>query len=136
VSKEMPNDLDSVFKEALKARDHAYAPYSKFYVGAALKLKNGTIIKGHNIENASFGATVCAERVAIFKGISDYKKEDFEYMVLVTDSDPLAFPCGMCLQVLSEFCSKEFPIFVGNLKMIKEEKTLGELFPNSFELDH
>ena len=88
--------------EAKKAREYAYAPYSHFKVGAALLAKDGTVFKGCNIENASYGATNCAERTAIFKAVSEGYRE-FEKIAIVASSGDYASPCGICRQVLLEF---------------------------------
>ena len=126
--------MDAVFNEAQQAQAHAYAPYSKFLVSAAFAIKGSSeIVVGANIENASFGATVCAERVALWSAIGTHGKREFEFMVLVTDTNPAAAPCGICLQVLSEFCDPEFPIFLANTKGVQEEVKLGDLMTRPFD---
>jgi len=94
--------IEELISLAKKACSNAYAPYSKFNVGAALLTKNGKIFTGSNIENASYGATVCAERVAIFKAVSEGERE-FESIAIYTNADKLSFPCGICRQVMIEF---------------------------------
>lgn len=127
------NELVLIAKESLK---NSYAPYSKFNVGAALLCKNGSVYKGVNIENASFSATNCAERTALFSAIANGEKE-FEKIAVVGgkngETKDFCIPCGVCLQVLSEFCKKDFEIvlFDGNKTKIY---TLKELLPNSFEM--
>lgn len=129
----IPPLLEEAFKKARHAREHAHAPYSNFKVGAAIKLMDSDkIFVGCNIENASFGATVCAERVAVFSAIATKGVVGFEYMVLVTDMDPIAVPCGLCLQVIAEFTNPEFPIYLANLAGVKERVMLGDLFPRAF----
>lgn len=125
--------LEDTFKKAKLTRSRAHAPYSNFKVGAAIKLA-GTdkIFSGCNVENASFGATICAERSAIFSIIAAKGKTQFEYMVLVADMDPCAVPCGLCLQVIAEFTYPEFPIYLANLKGIQEKVMLGDLLPRAF----
>ncbi len=91
-----------LLKQAQQARAQAYAPYSKFAVGAALLAKSGKVYAGCNVENSSFGLTCCAERVALFKAVSEGERE-FEKMVVVGSEDKELIPCGACLQVLSEF---------------------------------
>lgn len=113
-------------KEAVKAMENAYAPYSKFKVGAALLTKSGKVYTGCNIENASFSPTVCAERTAIFKAVSEGERE-FE-MLAVTAS-----PCGVCRQVLKEFCDDDFIILIINDDGYTKY-TLGELLPHGFKL--
>lgn len=120
--------------QAQLARKKSYAPYSHFYVGAALLAKSGKVYTGCNIENASFTPTVCAERTAFFKAISEGERE-FEAIAIVGgkegETSELCAPCGVCRQVMSEFCPKEFRILLGN-----ENKfgvyTLGNLLPLSF----
>ena len=117
-------------KEALK---NSYSPYSRFKVGAALLTKSGRVYLGTNIENASFSATVCAERVALFSAIANGEKE-FSKIAIVAEKDgeiqDECFPCGICRQTLVEFCDKDFVVVSGEDK----EYTLLELFPNSFNL--
>ena len=88
---------------ALEARKRAHAPYSRFKVGAALKTRGGEIVTGCNIENASYGLTLCAERVAVFKAVSE-GLSDFDAIVVVADSKRVTAPCGPCRQILWEFC--------------------------------
>lgn len=124
-------NIQQLVSSAQKARQQAYAPYSKFRVGAALLLQNGSIVSGSNVENSSYGLTVCAERVAIVKAVSEGTKE-FEAIAVVTDSTPPAFPCGVCRQFLSEFAS-EIPVIVANEKGDVIETNLQEIFPNQFD---
>ena len=121
--------IEELISLAKKARSNAYAPYSKFYVGAALLTKNGKIFTGSNIENASYGATVCAERVAIFKAVSEGERE-FESIAIYTNADKLSFPCGICRQVMIEF-SIDLIIILSNEKE-KEIYTLKEILPYPF----
>ena len=119
-------------KEAMK---NAYAPYSSFKVGAALLCKDGSIYTGCNIENASFSPTVCAERVAIFKAVADGKR-DFSAIAVCGGkdgvlSDKCCYPCGVCRQVMSEFCNSDFTIYVMSESDVKEY-TLSQLLPESF----
>lgn len=95
------NHIDLI-NQAREARENAYAPYSNFKVGAALLCKSGKIYTGCNIENASFGATNCAERTAIYKAISEGERE-FDKIAIVSSSNDYTFPCGICRQVLAEF---------------------------------
>ena len=115
---------------AKKAREYAYAPYSKFKVGAALLTKSGKIFTGCNVENSSFGASMCAERVAVFKAVSEGERE-FEAIAVVTDTVDPAMPCGMCRQVLSEF-SLDIKIYAANLNGEVKSTTLRELLPFAF----
>jgi cytidine deaminase len=95
--------LDSMAALALEARKRAHAPYSRFKVGAALKTTSGEIVTGCNIENASYGLTLCAERVAVFKALSE-GLSDFDAIVVAADSKRITAPCGPCRQILWEFC--------------------------------
>lgn len=131
-------EIQNLILDAISAREKAYAPYSKFKVGAALLTSNKKIVKGCNIENASFSPTNCAERTAFFKAISD-GITDFEAIAIVggneseTDSfSDYAYPCGVCRQVMREFCDSSFVVIVA--KSIKEYKvfTLSELLPEGF----
>ncbi len=121
--------IEELISLAKKACSNAYAPYSKFNVGAALLTKKGKIFTGSNIENASYGATVCAERVAIFKAVSEGERE-FESIAIYTNTDELSFPCGICRQVMIEF-SKDLIIILSNEKE-KKIYTLKEILPYPF----
>ena len=120
-----------LIKKAERARLKAYAPYSNFKVGAALLTKSGRVYTGANVENSTFGLTVCAERVAVFKAVSRGEKE-FQKMVVVADKDPPITPCGACRQVLSEF-AKDLKIVCANLQGKVERYSLRELLPEAFE---
>lgn len=129
--------LQIAYKKASEVRLRAHAPYSKFLVGACFKVKGQEkYIAGCNVENASFGATVCAERVAVWKWVSERAAgEELEFVVLVTDTEnPVATPCGMCLQVMSEFVGAEFPLYISNLKGIQKEVRFKEFLPSTFSL--
>lgn len=124
------NDLKKLHKEAVAARKRSYSPYSRYSVGAALLLENGEIFSGCNVENASFGATICAERTAFFSAAAKKGKFKPKAMVLVTQ--PAAVPCGLCLQVMAEFCAKDFPIYLSDPKKLGKKVSLQELLPHSF----
>lgn len=120
---------------AIEARENSYSPYSGFKVGAALLTKNGRVYKGCNIENGAFSPTNCAERTAVFSAVSDGEK-DFSAIAVVGGAEEInAFcpPCGVCRQVLSEFCNVDFEIHLFNGEEIKTF-TLGELLPEAFNL--
>lgn len=124
-----------LLEKALSAREQAYAPYSSYKVGAALLTCDGKIYCGCNIENVSFSPTCCAERVAFFKAVSEGEKS-FEKIAIVagkenTDSFGEVFPCGVCRQVMREFCSDDFRIVVGNPESFRSF-TLDELIPLGF----
>ena len=123
--------------EAKKAREHAYVPYSHFKVGAALVTKSGKIYHGCNIENAAYTPTNCAERTAFFKAVYDGERE-FEKIAIVggaegTEADVLCAPCGVCRQIMMEFCDPdEFKIILANGEGRHLELTLKEMFPYGF----
>ena len=119
-----------LIEEAKKAREKAYAPYSNFKVGAAVLTKNGKIFTGVNIENSSFGASVCAERVAVFNAINAGESKIVEVAVVTDKKDP-AMPCGICRQVLKEF-SKNLKIYAANLEGKIIETTLDKILPMAF----
>lgn len=122
---------DRLIELAKNASDNAYAKYSDYQVGAAAVDEQGRIFTGCNIENASYGATMCAERVAIFNAVSNGSKEIKKIAISAKKSMP--YPCGMCRQVMSEFAKEDMEIILeykGNVK----HYTLGELLPHSFDL--
>lgn len=135
------NEKELVIK-AIEARTKSYAPYSKYKVGAALLTNEDEVILGCNIENAAYGPSNCAERTAFFKAISEGKR-GFKAIAIVggledeIDSfSDFAYPCGVCRQVMREFCDDSFVIYVAkNVNEIKK-KTLGELLPDSFGPDN
>ncbi|MBP5755799.1 MAG: cytidine deaminase [Clostridia bacterium] len=119
-----------LIKAAKEAQAFSYSPYSGFKVGAALLCKSGKVYTGCNIENASFSATVCAERTALFKAVSEGERE-FSAVAIVGSTD-LCFPCGVCRQAMSEFCGKNFKIYLEeNGKPVTY--ALGELLPGRFD---
>lgn len=124
------NDAD-LHELAVKARELAYAPYSKFKVGAAIVAADGAVFTGSNVENASFGATVCAERNAIFKAVNAGHK-NIEKILVVTDAKKAASPCALCLQIMAEFCGPKTEIVVANTKEVVFKKTFKELLPIPF----
>ncbi|MBU8771654.1 cytidine deaminase [Cytobacillus oceanisediminis] len=124
---------EQLMESARSMRERAYAPYSKFPVGAALLLKDGTVINGVNVENVSFGATSCAERTAIFTAIANgYKKGDFQAIAVAGDTADFLPPCSICRQVLAEFCLPEMPVYLTNEKKEILELTLKDLLPYAF----
>jgi len=116
---------------AYEAMKKAYTPYSHFQVGACLKGKSGTYYLGCNIENASYTPTNCAERTAVFKAVSEGERE-FDAIAIVCSGKNPAAPCGVCRQVLREFCENDMPVVFANAKRNFIESTLGELLPHSF----
>lgn len=128
----MKKEIERLFDAAKVIREKSYSPYSKFKVGAALETESGEIFTGTNVENASFGATVCAERIAVFKAVAEGYKE-FKRLVLVTDTENPTPPCGICRQVLSEF-APNLEIFLCTLSGECKRVTLEEIFPEQFKL--
>ena len=126
------NDSDDLIAKATAAREKALAPYSNFKVGAALRMKDGRIYTGCNIENVSYGLSICAERVALWKALSEGAL-DFSEIAIVTDADVLTSPCGACRQLLWEYCGN-IPVHLHSLKGPREKHSLAELFP--FPFDH
>lgn len=125
-------------KEAIEARKMAYTPYSHYKVGAALLADNGQVIRGCNIENAAYGPTNCAERTAFFKAVSEGIM-GFSKIAIVGGAEneidvfsDFAFPCGICRQVMREFCNQDFVILVAKSVDDIKEFTLAEILPNSF----
>ena len=122
-------------KEAIRAKRNAYAPYSGFFVGAALLAASGKVYTGCNVENASFAPTNCAERTAIFKAISEGERA-FSMLAVVGGKgetiDSVTPPCGVCRQVLAEFCPPDFPVLLVQNESEFCRCTLGELLPQAF----
>jgi cytidine deaminase len=131
MKKKMKNQtiVNKLYEEALKARENAYAPYSKYKVGAALLTEDDEIITGCNVENASYGLTICAERNAIFSAVARGKTK-FKSLLVVADGEDLAKPCGACRQVMNEF--GDFDVYLANTKGDIEKSTVSELLPKSF----
>ena len=128
--------MNKHIEEAIKAREKAYAPYSKFKVGAAIELKDGTFIHGANIENASFGLSNCAERSALFSLISQgYDPKDIVSMTIIANDHGPVSPCGACRQVMHELLPKQTKITLANTKGMTMETTTSELLPYGFILD-
>jgi len=123
---------DPLIAAALAVRANAFAPFSKFPVGAALEDDAGRIHTGCNVENATYGLTVCAERVAVFKAISEGARK-FQRVVVAADTEVLTPPCGACRQILWEFCG-DVEIVLVNLRGKTESYRLKELFPKPFDV--
>jgi cytidine deaminase len=125
------------YESAMAYRERAYAPYSNFRVGAAVKLKgHDEIFVGCNVENASFGASICAEQVAITQAVTRIPSGKLDFLVLVTDTYPVATPCGICLQIMNEFSDADFRVHIANLKGIQKSLTLTDLLPFGFNRSH
>lgn len=123
------NEKQSLVDLANTARQRAYAPYSKYHVGAALRTKTGRIFTGVNIENAAYPHTMCAERIAIFKAVSEGEKE-FEVIAVATDNG--GSPCGGCRQVLAEFGLDTIVLIADGAGELMKEMTVKELLPEAF----
>jgi len=131
----------ALYQAASEARKTSYSPYSEVQVGAAIRLTNGRIFSGCNVENSSYGGTVCAERVAIFKAVSETNTEgspkpQIEAVMVVTDASPPWPPCGLCRQIIAEFAQNSTPVITANLKGEVNTYTFKELFPDSFNPSH
>lgn len=122
-----------LIERAQKALEFAYVPYSKFQVGAAVKMKSGNIYTGSNIENASFSLTCCAERTAIFKAVSEGETDFIAIAVIANTHDPVS-PCGACRQVMAEFFTEETRIYLTNNEAKVQETTLSTILPFYFKL--
>ena len=123
--------MDPLLQAALSAREHAHAVYSRFKVGAALEDSDGLIHRGCNIENATYGLTMCAERVAVFKAVSEGARQ-FRRIAVAADTDVLTPPCGSCRQILWEFCG-DVEVTLVNLHGKTEVFRMKELFPRPFD---
>lgn len=134
--KELKIERDILIKLACGAREFSHSPYSHFRVGAALLCSDGTVFTGCNVENASYSLTNCAERTAFFKAVSSGKTEFAAIAVAGgegLEANEQCFPCGACLQVMSEFCGDDFEIILMDNENVKSYR-LAELFPNRFLL--
>lgn len=127
-------ELDALVAQALEVRHSAYAPYSKFKVGAALLGESGRVYLGCNVENSSYGLCICAERTAIARAVAD-GEQSFRGIVIATQSEPPSPPCGMCRQTLSEF-ARRLSVVLVNDKGARIDTSLDELFPMSFTPDY
>ena len=126
--------MEPLLAAALTARENAFAPFSKFKVGAAIEDEGGRIHTGCNVENATYGLTVCAERVAVFKAISEGSRQ-FRRVAVAADTDALTPPCGACRQILWEFCG-DVEIVLVNPRGKIETYRLKELFPKPFDVSY
>jgi cytidine deaminase len=127
----LPAETNPLLDAALAARENAHAPFSNFRVGAALEDDSGRIHTGCNVENATYGLTLCAERVAVFKAVSEGARR-FLRIAIAADTDALTPPCGACRQILWEFCGN-IEIILGNPRGESETLRLKDLFPRAFD---
>jgi cytidine deaminase len=130
---QISEDYKQLIELANEARRRAYAPYSHYNVGAALRTKTGRVFTGVNIENAAYPQTICAERVAIFKAVSE-GEQDFEVIAVVTDNG--GSPCGGCRQVLSEFGSDTVVLIADGKGKLVQATTVARLLPEAFQPGH
>jgi cytidine deaminase len=128
----LTTDLEALLAAARVVRERAYAPYSKFLVGAAVRSENGAIFAGCNVENASYGATICAERSAIMTLVAAGQRI-ITSIAVFTDADILAMPCGLCRQVISEF-QRDAQLIVANPRQ-RRVLAFADIFPEPFVLD-
>ena len=124
-------DSDALVDAARRAREYAIAPYSGFKVGAALLTRDGRVIGGCNVENASYGLTMCAERVALLKALSEGER-DFAMIAVVADTDAPTPPCGPCRQLLWEYCG-DIPVVLANLHRVAGRHQMRDLLPLPFD---
>ena len=125
-------EIDLLLDKAQEAREHSYAPYSRYRVGAALLTADGQIYQGCNIENAGFTSTICAERTAFFKAVYDGHRA-FRAIAVIATGEEMGFPCGVCRQVMAEFCDRDFLIITANRDRTKVDVSSFEtLLPHSF----
>lgn len=129
----MEINFEKLIAAAIKVAEHSYSPYSHYRVGAALLAADGTVYAGCNVENASFGLTICAERAAIFKAISEGEREFIALALASRTQETAGTPCGACRQVLAEFCDSEMPVVCAALDgTIALSTSVGELLPHGF----
>lgn len=124
----MSSNDKKFYRLTVQAMKRAYAPYSNFFVGATLVTKSGKAFSGCNVENVCAGAGICAERAALTKAVSEGHKV-FTALYLVTKADKPVSPCGICLQMLSEFCPPDLPVVTGNSRKIIHRKRFGDFLP-------
>ena len=127
----MQHPGNELIEAATAVRENAYAPFSDFRVGAALETEDGEVITGCNVESASYGLTVCAERVAIWKAISQGKRK-IKHIAVVADTEDLTPPCGVCRQIIWEF-GGDIPVILANLKGKSEVIQMRDLLPRAFD---
>jgi cytidine deaminase len=125
------SEFDTLIAAAKQARENAHAPFSNFRVGAAVRAHSGRVYTGCNIENATLGLTCCAERVAIFKAMSEGER-GFNAIAVVTDGETLTPPCGACRQIIWEFCG-DIPVLLANVSGKVEKETSAGLLPRQFD---
>jgi len=130
----MTIDWEALAAAAREARRNAYAPFSKFAVGAAVLTESGLVVPGCNVENSTFGLTICAERTAVAAAVSQGHRH-LRAVAVVADMEPPAKPCGLCLQMLNEFSAGDLPVLLENLSGERQILTMRDLLPHPFRLD-
>jgi cytidine deaminase len=130
------SQLETLFKAAVEARKKAYAPYSKYHIGSAVRTADGKVFSGSNVENASYGGTVCAERTAIWKAVTEGAEMPLKEVMVVSDQKDPWPPCGMCRQVISEFGGPKTKIWIANTKEVVKVFNFDEIFPEAFSPEH
>jgi cytidine deaminase len=129
-------EVEALVGEAREARDRAYAPYSAFRVGAAVLTRSGRVFRGCNVENGSYGLTLCAERVALFLAIAQgCSRGDFTHLAVIGDTDQPLAPCGACRQVMMELGGPELIVIQANLRGAVIQHNMAALLPGAFALD-
>jgi cytidine deaminase len=129
-------DVEALVREAREACDRAYAPYSGFRVGAAVLTRSGRVFRGCNVENGSYGLSMCAERVALFSAIGEgYSRGDFTHLAVIGDTDEPLAPCGACRQVMMELGGPKLIVIQANLRGAVTQHEMAELLPGAFALD-
>ncbi|MGN6707024.1 MAG: cytidine deaminase [Rhodanobacter sp.] len=127
--------FDDLLALARAARENAYAPYSGFHVGAAVRTRDGRAFSGCNVENASYGLCNCAERTALFSAVAaGCRPGDFAAIAVVADTPEAVTPCGACRQVMAELCDEAMPVLLANLAGATRETSVAALLPGSFKL--
>jgi len=129
---EVTQQTQPLVEAAVRARERAIAGFSNFRVGAALEAEDGTIYSGCNVESAAYGMTMCAERVAVWKALSEGAQQ-FKRLAIVADTERLTPPCGACRQIIWEFCG-DIPVVLGNLRGDAETLRMSELLPRPFDV--
>ncbi|MCB0413648.1 MAG: cytidine deaminase [Bdellovibrionales bacterium] len=131
IRSDLSQEENSLIEHAERARKNSYSPYSQFPVGAALLLDDGSIYTGTNVENASYGASLCAERIAVFKAITDGLRKIRLVAIIADTKDPCS-PCGLCRQVINEFSDENTEVILANFSAQIKKYKLTELLPESF----
>lgn len=130
----MDKDIKELYDAAVEVKKKAYAPYSNFFVGSALRTKSGKVFAGCNVENSSYGVTICAERNAVFKMVSEGEHE-ISSILVIGDTEKFLPPCGACRQVIAEFSSEDTNVIMCNKNGEFKETTVGKILPFGFSLN-